>query len=88
LVRLRSDLLLPSDAPAARAAQAEAEALRRALAGRAEAAAAADWLRQRRQLGQEVFARGRPAPSPLTLTNLHMQTAKDQPRQNVRSSHE
>jgi len=59
-VRLRSDLLLPSDAPAARAAQAEAEALRRALAGRAEAAAAADWLERRPQLGREVFARGRP----------------------------
>jgi len=60
LVRLRSDLLLPSDAPAARAAQAEAEALRRALAGRAEAAAAADWLDRRPQLGRVVFARGRP----------------------------
>ncbi len=60
LVRLRSDLLLPSDAPAARAAHAEAEALRRALAGRAEAAAAAAWLERRPQLGQEVFARGRP----------------------------
>ena len=59
LVRLRSDLLLP-DAPAARAAQAEAEALRRALTGRAEAVAAADWLERRPQLGREVFARGRP----------------------------
>ena len=59
LVRLRSDLLLASDAPAARAAQAEAEALRRALAGRAEAAAAAAWLERRPQLGLEVFARGR-----------------------------
>ena len=60
LVRLRLSLLLPPDAPAARAAQAEAEALRRALAGRAEAAAAADWLERRPQLGREVFARGRP----------------------------
>ena len=59
-MRLRSDLLLPSDAPAARAAQAEAEALRRALAGHAEAAVAADWLERRPQLGREVFARGRP----------------------------
>ncbi len=67
LVRLRSDLLLPSDAPAARAARTEAEALRRALAGRAAAAAAADWLELRPQLGREVFARGRPeagAPGP------------------------
>ncbi len=59
LVRLSSDLLLLPDAPAARAAQAEAEALRQTLAGRAEAAAAADWLERRPQLGWEVFARGR-----------------------------
>ncbi len=67
LVQMRSDLLLPPDAPAAQAAQAEAEALRRALAGRAEAAAAADWLERRPQLGREAFARGRPeagAPGP------------------------
>jgi len=60
LVRLRSDLLLASGVPAARAAQAEVEALRRALAGRAEVAAAATWLERRPQLGREVFARGRP----------------------------
>ena len=67
LVRLRSDLLLPPDAPAARAAQAEAEALRQMVAGRAEAEAAAGWLERRPQLGREVFARGRPragAPGP------------------------
>ena len=60
LVQMHSDLLLPSDAPAAQAAQAEAKALRRALANRAEAAAAADWLERRRQLGRDVFARGQP----------------------------
>ena len=60
LVRLRSNLLLPLDASAAQAAQAEAKALRRALASRAEVAAAADWLERRPQLGREVFARGQP----------------------------
>ena len=60
LVQMRSNLLLLPDAPAAQTARAEAEALRRALAGRAEAAAAADWLERRPQLGREVFARGRP----------------------------
>lgn len=60
LTELRSRLLLPSDAPEARAAQAEAEALRREWVRRAEIAAAADWLERRPQLGFEVFARGRP----------------------------
>ena len=60
LVQMRSDLLLSPDAPAVQAAQAEAKALRRALAGRAEAAAAADWLERRPQLGWAVFARGQP----------------------------
>ena len=60
LVQLRSDLLLPPDAPAAQAAQAEAKALRRALANRAEAAVTAEWLERRSQLGRDVFARGQP----------------------------
>ena len=60
LVQMRSNLLLLPDAPAAQTARAEAEALRRALAGRAEAAAAADWLERQPQLGWAVFARGRP----------------------------
>ena len=65
LVRLRSGLSLHPDAAPARAAQAEAAALRRALAGRADAAVAADWLDRRPQLGREVFARGRPAAGAL-----------------------
>ena len=61
LTELRSRLLLPADAPQARTAQAEAEALRQQWIRRAEtAAAAADWLERRPQLGFEVFARGRP----------------------------
>ena len=64
LVRLRSGLSLHPDAAPARAAQAEAVALRRALTGRAEAAAAADWLDRRPQLGREVFARGQPKAGP------------------------
>ncbi len=60
LAELRSRLLLPADAPEARTAQAEAEALRRQWVRRAAMAAAADWLERRPQLGRDVFARGRP----------------------------
>ena len=60
LAELRSRLLLPADAPGARTAQAEAEALRRQWLRRAEIAAAADWLERRPRLGRDVFARGRP----------------------------
>jgi len=60
LAELRSRLLLPADAPEARTAQAEAEALRRQWLRRTEIAAAADWLERRAQLGRDVFARGRP----------------------------
>ena len=60
LTELRSRLLLPADAPDARTAQTEAEALRQQWICRAETAAAADWLEQRPQLGLAVFARGRP----------------------------
>ncbi len=58
LAELRSRLLLPADAPEARTAQAEAEALRRQWMRRAEMAAAADWLERRPLLGRDVFARG------------------------------
>ena len=51
-------LLLPSDSPEARAAEDEAEALRRRLVSRAQMRAAADWLERRPQLGREVFGRG------------------------------
>jgi segregation and condensation protein A len=63
LTELWSRLLLPHDAPAARAAVAEAEALRRHMLERARMRAAADWLEQRAQLGREVFRRGRPEVS-------------------------
>ncbi len=60
LAELRSRLLLPADAPEARTAQAEAEALRRQWVRRAEMGTAADWLERRPLLGRDVFARGRP----------------------------
>ena len=60
LAELRSRLLLPADAPEARTAQAEANALRRQWLRRAEMAAATDWLERRPQLGREIFARGQP----------------------------
>jgi segregation and condensation protein A len=60
LTELWSRLLLPSDAPAARAAVEEAEALRRQLLDRAQMRAAADWLGRRVQLGRDAFRRGRP----------------------------
>ena len=63
LTELWSRLLLPSDAPAARAAVEEAEALRRQLLDRARMRAAADWLERRVQLGRDAFRRGRPEAS-------------------------
>ena len=63
LTELWSRLKLPSDAPAARAATAEAEALRRHLLTRAAMGVAADWLDQRAQLGQDAFRRGLPEVS-------------------------
>ena len=59
LAQLRSRLLLPADTPEAKAAVSEAEAWRRQLVGRAQMAAAADWLERQPQLGREVFGRGR-----------------------------
>jgi segregation and condensation protein A len=58
LTELWSRLLLPPDAPAARSAAEEAEALRRRLLERARMRAATDWLARQPQLGQVVFARG------------------------------
>ena len=60
LADLRSRLLLPIDAPEARQALNEADALRRQLLARAEMRAAAAWLERCEQLGRDVFARGRP----------------------------
>src|SRR3984957_13793298 len=65
LTELWSRLLLPSDAPAARAAFEEAEALRRQLLDRARTRAAADFLARGGQLGHAPFRRGPPeAPAP------------------------
>ena len=58
LAWLRSRLLLPANAPEAKAALDEAEALRRHLMARARIATAADWLDRQPQLGHDVFARG------------------------------
>jgi segregation and condensation protein A len=58
LALLRSRLLLPKDAPEARAAQDEAEALRRLLVGRVAMQRAAEWLDRRNRLGRDVFGRG------------------------------
>jgi segregation and condensation protein A len=60
LALLRSRLLLPADPFEARAAEQQAEALRRQLVNRAQVAAAADWLERRNQLGHDIFTRGRP----------------------------
>jgi len=60
LTDLRSRLLLPNDAPEARQALSEADALRRQLLARAEMRVAADWLERRHQIGRDVFMRGRP----------------------------
>jgi len=71
LTDLRSRLLLPIDAPEARQALNEADALRRQLLARAEMGAAADWLEQREQLGRDVFARGRSETgTPQRSTNI------------------
>jgi segregation and condensation protein A len=58
LAFLRSRLLLPGDSPEAKAAEDEAEALRRRLISRAQVRAAADWLERRPQLGRDVFGHG------------------------------
>ena len=60
LLQLRSRLLLPADAPAQRAAAAEADQLRERLVALRAMQALAGWLERRPQLGQDVFARGRP----------------------------
>jgi segregation and condensation protein A len=60
LTEFRSRLLLPQDAKLARAAVAEAEALRQQLLDRARMRGAADWFERRTQLGQETFRRGQP----------------------------
>ena len=58
-----SKLLLPADAPDARAALSEAEALRHQVVQREQIRAAADWLEHRTQLGRDVFSRGTAAGS-------------------------
>ena len=60
LVQLRSLLLLPAEAPARQAAEAEADQLRTRLNDLRAMQALAGWLGQRPQLGHDVFARGQP----------------------------
>jgi segregation and condensation protein A len=60
LVQLRTRLLLPANAPGQREAAAEAGQLRGRLVALEAMQALAGWLEQRPQLGQDVFARGRP----------------------------
>lgn len=60
LALLRSRLLLPKDSPEARAAEAEAEALRRQLLDTAAMRRAAVWLDAQTVLGRDAFARGQP----------------------------
>ncbi len=60
LALLRSQLLAPSTPQAAQDAGETAEALRRQVARRAEAAALADWLEHRQQLGASVWRTGQP----------------------------
>jgi len=59
ILLLRSDLLLPRDAPAHQAAERRASDLRDRLVALQEVQALAAWLDQRPQLGRDVFARGR-----------------------------
>ena len=59
ILLLRSDLLLPGDAPAQQAAERRASDLRDRLVALQEIQALAAWLDQRPQLGRDVFARGR-----------------------------
>jgi segregation and condensation protein A len=68
LTELWSRLLLPPDAPEARAAVTEAEALRRRLLERARMRDAAAWLERQPQLGQDVFACGGAADAPSART--------------------
>jgi segregation and condensation protein A len=60
LVQLRARLLLPADAPVQQEAAAEVEQLRTRLGALQAMRALAGWLEQRPELGQDVFARGRP----------------------------
>jgi len=60
LLQLRSLLLLPAEAPARQAAEAEAEQVRLRLVELRQARALAAWLEQRPQLGRDVFAQGKP----------------------------
>jgi segregation and condensation protein A len=60
LVQLRTRLLLPADEPAQQAAETETDQLRARLVTLETIQALALWLSQRPQLGNQVFARGRP----------------------------
>ena len=57
LTELWSRLLLPANSPEAKAAQAEAEALRQQLLNRARMRSAADWLERRPQWRRELYGK-------------------------------
>ncbi len=71
LVQLRSDLLVPANPAQQRAAEADAVRLQGHLLALREMQALAAWLRRRPQLGQEVFALGRPEPLRLLTETRH-----------------
>jgi chromatin segregation and condensation protein Rec8/ScpA/Scc1 (kleisin family) len=75
LVQLRSTLLLPPEAPARQNAIVAADQLRASLIELQTTQAIAAWLRQRPQLGRDVFARGQPemfgaSSEPATLDGI------------------
>lgn len=74
LLHLRSQLLLPVDAPAHRAAAKQAGWLRRGLVGLRAVQALAAWLDAQPQLGRDVFARGQPETVGVSLVAGHEAT--------------
>ena len=74
LLHLRSQLFLPVDAPAHRAAAKQAGELRKGLAGLGAVQALAAWLDVQPQLGRDVFARGQPRRVGMSVVAGHEAT--------------
>lgn len=74
LLHLRSQLLLPVDAPAQRMAAKQAGELRKGLVGLRAVQALAAWLDAQPQLGRDVFARGQPERVGVSLVAGHEAT--------------
>ena len=74
LLHLRSQLLLPVDVPAHRAAAKQAGQLRNGLAGLRAVQALAAWLDTQPQLGRDVFARGQPRRVSVSVVARHEAT--------------